>query len=85
MPRSFLTEAMWEKLGPLPPPEGGGMGRPRFSNRFMVEAILWKHRTGAPWRDLPEDFGPWTSVEGRDGLHLDDDPAFRSWWARALS
>jgi transposase len=28
----------------------------------MVEAILWKHRTGAPWRDLPESFGPWTSV-----------------------
>ena len=62
MPRSFLTEAMREKLGPLLPPEGGGMGRPGFSNRLMVAAILWKHRTGAPWRDLPEDFGPWTSV-----------------------
>jgi transposase len=28
----------------------------------MIEAILWKHRTGAPWRDLPEEFGPWISV-----------------------
>lgn len=65
MPRSFLTEAMWEKLAPLLPPERGGMGRPRFSNRLMVEAILWKHRAGAPWRDLPEDFGPWTSVYTR--------------------
>lgn len=65
MPRSFLTEAMWGKLAPLLPPERGGMGRPRFSNRLMVEAILWKHRTGAPWRDLPEDFGPWTSVYTR--------------------
>ena len=31
----------------------------------MVEAILWKHRTGAPWRDLPEAFGPWTSIYTR--------------------
>jgi len=62
MPRRFLTEAMWDKLAPLLPPERGGIGRPRFSNRLMVEAILWKHRTGAPWRDLPEDFGPWSSV-----------------------
>jgi transposase len=28
----------------------------------MIEAILWKHRTGAPWRDVPEEFGPWNSV-----------------------
>jgi len=65
MPRSFLTEARWEQLGPLLPPEPGGMERPRFSNRLRVEAILWKHRTGAPWRDLPEDFRPWTSVYTR--------------------
>jgi transposase len=31
----------------------------------MVEAILWKHRTGAPWRDMPEAFGPWTSIYTR--------------------
>ena len=65
MPRSFLTEAMWGKLAPLLPPERGGMGRPRFSNRLMVEAILWKHRTGAPWRDLPENYGPYTTCYNR--------------------
>jgi len=37
----------------------------RLPNRRMVEAILWRHRTGAPWRDLPEEFGPWTSVHTR--------------------
>ena len=60
-----MTDEMWAKLAPLLPPEVGGMGRRRFPNRPMVEAILWKHRTGAPWRDLPESFGPWTSVYTR--------------------
>ena len=57
MPRTALTDAMWEKLEPLLPSERGGMGRSRLPNRPMVEAILWKHRTGAPWRGLPEVFG----------------------------
>ena len=68
MPRSFLTDEMWLKLAPLLPPERGGMGRSRLPNRPirpMVEAILWKHRTGAPWRDMPEAFGPWTSIYTR--------------------
>jgi len=65
MPRTILSNEMWEKLAPLLPPERGGMGRPRFPNRPMIEAILWKHRTGAPWRDLPECFGPWNSVYTR--------------------
>jgi transposase len=28
----------------------------------MVEAIIWRYRTGVPWRDLPAEFGPWQSV-----------------------
>ena len=31
----------------------------------MVEAICWRLRTGAPWRDLPERYGPWQSVYTR--------------------
>jgi transposase len=31
----------------------------------VVEAILWIDRTGAPWRDLPEEFGPWQSIATR--------------------
>lgn len=46
---------MWARLGPLGPGEQGGMGRPRVENRPIVDAILWNHRTGASWRDLPED------------------------------
>ena len=62
MARSFLTDVMWKKLAPLLPPERGGMGRPQNAHRPWIEAILWKHRTGAPWRDLPEEFGSWKSV-----------------------
>jgi transposase len=31
-------------------------------NRLFVNAVLWIAKTGAPWRDLPERFGPWNSV-----------------------
>jgi transposase len=65
MSRSYLTEELWGRLAPLLPPEQGGRGRARFPNRPMVEAILWKRRTGAPWRELPEAYGPWTSVYTR--------------------
>lgn len=60
--RTFPTERMWVRLEPLLPSEQGGTGRPRLDNRAIVEAILWKHRTGAPWRGLPESFGLWNTV-----------------------
>ena len=28
----------------------------------IIIGIFWKLRTGAPWRDLPERFGPWSSI-----------------------
>ena len=62
MGRTFLTERMWARLEPLLPSEQDRMVRPRLDNRLIVEAIIWKHWTGAPWRDLPEPFGPWNIV-----------------------
>jgi transposase len=34
-------------------------------HRQVVNAILWKLRTGAPWRDLPERYGPWKTAHER--------------------
>ena len=41
------------------------MGRPPKDHRLIVEAIVWLDRTGAPWRDLPSQFGPWETVASR--------------------
>jgi transposase len=34
-------------------------------NRLFVEAVIWKFRSGAPWRDLPERFGAWKNIHTR--------------------
>ena len=64
--RFFITDSMWRKLKPLFPAERGRCARPSKSNRLMLEAMIWKLRTGSPWRDLPVNtFGPWESVYTR--------------------
>ena len=57
MARTVLTNANWKQLEPLFPKRG-----PAKHRRRRLEGILWIHRTGAPWRDLPRTFGPWRSV-----------------------
>ena len=49
---------------PLPPPRSR-KGRPPKDHRTIIDALPWLGRTGAPWRDLPERFGPWRTVATR--------------------
>ncbi len=35
-----------------------------YSRRQLIDGIRWRTRTGAPWRDVPERYGPWESVYG---------------------
>ncbi len=65
MTRHLLTEEQWGRLAPLLPPARPRTGRPNKDHRLVVEAILWRLRTGAPWRDLPPEFGPWQSAYSR--------------------
>ena len=37
-------------------------GRPPVDRRMVLDGVLWILRTGAPWRDLPEDFGAWKTA-----------------------
>ena len=64
MVRQQLEERQWEKLRAILAKDRGA-GRPAKDDRQFVEAVLWWRRTGIPWRDLPEDFGPWTTVFNR--------------------
>ena len=62
MIRLLLTDAQWERVAPLLPGKEGDPGRSGANNRMFLEAVLWLARAGAPWRDLPADFGKWNSV-----------------------
>ena len=66
--RHEVTDAQWARLAPLlaeVAPEQPVTGRPNKDHRLILNGILWKIRTGAPWRDLPERYGPWQTVYSR--------------------
>jgi len=63
--RYDVSDKLWDKLAPLLPERMGKGGRPSYDSRTFVDAVLWVLRTGAPWRDLPPDYGNWNSVAKR--------------------
>jgi transposase len=65
MNRGDLTNEEWEKLQPLLPPQKQKTGRPALDHRQVINGILWVLRTGAPWRDMPERYGIWSTVSSR--------------------
>jgi transposase len=61
-----LTDEQWALLEPLLPVERTGcQGRPWMPHRRVINGVLWRTRTGAPWRDLPAEYGSWKTVYGR--------------------
>lgn len=67
MRRYELSDRQWARIAPFfsRRKRAKGAGRPPADSRRIVNGILWVLHTGAPWRDLPERFGPWTTVFGR--------------------
>jgi transposase len=67
MRRYELTDAQWECIAPFFPDcyPGDRPGHPWGGHRRLVNGILWHLHTGAPWRDLPERYGPWQTVYDR--------------------
>jgi transposase len=61
MPRHRLSDDHWDAIADLFPAPAR-TGRPPSDPRMMVDGILWVLRTGSPWRDVPEEFGPWKTV-----------------------
>lgn len=62
MVRKVIDDEMWSQLEPLLPPPKGRHGQ---DDRLFLEAIAWIIRTGSPWRDMPEVFGPWKTHYNR--------------------
>ncbi len=63
--REVLTEEQWARLVPLLPTNAGKAGKPWGDHRRVVGGILWKLRTGAPWRDVPARYGPYQTCADR--------------------
>src|SRR3954451_12744105 len=77
---SVLTDEMWARVEAVLPLVKGPMGRPLKDHRMLVEAAIYRYRTGIPRRDLPAEFGPWQTAWKRHyGFSTDGT------WDRVLS
>ncbi|MFW5735432.1 MAG: IS5 family transposase [Oceanidesulfovibrio sp.] len=66
MSRHDLSDDLWQRLEPhVRPRRKDPRGRPNADTRRILNGVIWILRTGAPWRDLPEEFGPWQTVYKR--------------------
>ncbi len=63
MGRYELTDFEWRVIKPLLPNKPRGV--PRVDDQRVLNGIFWILRTGSPWRDLPERYGPYTTVYNR--------------------
>ncbi|KZY35978.1 transposase [Roseovarius sp. HI0049] len=63
MARFDLTDFEWGLIQPLIPNKPRGVTR--VDDRRVLNGIFWVLRTGSPWRDLPERYGPYTTVYNR--------------------
>jgi transposase len=71
MARYFITDEIWSQLEATLRFHGCHRWK---NDRNVMEAILWKLRTGAPWRDVPPEFCPWKTAYNR----------FNRWAAKGL-
>jgi len=63
--RYALREDQWEKIKDLVPGREGLSGATGKDNRLFIEAVIYRYRSGIPWRDLPERFGDWNNIARR--------------------
>ena len=63
--RHDISDRVWELLEPNLPGRQGSSGRNARDNRQFINAVIWILRTGAPWRDLPPEYGDWKNTNRR--------------------
>lgn len=64
MHRHALSDLQWTRLQPLLPTSRPGP-KSKLGDRLLLDAVLYRAKTGIPWRDLPERFGPWKTIYNR--------------------
>lgn len=62
--RHEITDEQWELVRDLLP-QNEGVGRPWKDHHQILNGMFWILNSGAPWRDLPERYGPWQTVYDR--------------------
>jgi transposase len=73
--RLLVTDAAWQAIaGVLAEVKQKAGSPPKQTDRMFIEAVLYRARTGIPWRDLPEECGNWDAVYNR----------FRRWEKRGV-
>jgi transposase len=65
MRRHELTDDQFDLLEPYLPHTGPKGGHPWAEHRRILNGMFWKLRTGAQWRDIPERYGPWSTIHDR--------------------
>jgi transposase len=92
--RHDLTDEQWAQLEPFLPDRTPRRGGQWIDHRMVIDGVLWRTRTGAPWRDLPGSYGNWKTVYNRhrrwsgdgtwvlvlDGLRADSDADDADGW-----
>ena len=63
--RHDISDSVWAVLEPHLPGRVGAWGGIAKDNRLFINAVFWILRTGAPWRDLPDDYGDWKNTHRR--------------------
>ena len=83
MTRRVLSDAQWAIVEPFCLGKKSDPGQTGRDPRLFMEAVLWIVRTGAQWRELPEEFGKWNSVFKRFRRWVKADAFYRMF--KALS
>ena len=63
--RHDISDRVWALLEPHLLGQKGQWGRVARDNRLFINAVFWILRTGAPWRDLPSEYGDWKNTHRR--------------------
>jgi transposase len=87
MERFGLRDDQWDRIKDFLPGRDGHVGGTAADNQLFVNAVLYRYRTGIPWRDLPARFGDWkvthsVLVDGRGSEFLS---AFSRCWLAIMT